>query len=194
MIVSKIRGTHKSIPIGKIRLAYLYESIRYACSIHPLYEEKWSSIQTSNISLCLDFVIQNASITSSPSCKELGFYIKTLMAILNHPSHRTLLSDNLGVFCDIFSGFQSNPNLATVSKCSVYKIPFGFPHCIRTKNTTYYLLFNFVPLIQSQKFVHDLSEANNYGKSYIIFVDSLFIVFHMTVQLFDIYMIGMFLS
>ena len=165
MIISKVRGSHKSIPIGKIRLAYLYEALRHACSIHPLFDDKWTSLHTSNISLCLDFIIQNVSITSSPSCKELGFYIKTLMAVLNHPTHRTLLSDNLNAFCDIFSGFQSNPNLATVSKCAVYKIPFGFPHCVRSKSTTYYLLFNFVPLIQSQKFVHDLTETNKFGKS-----------------------------
>ena len=165
MIISKIRGTHRHIPIGKIRLAYLYETLRYTCSIHPLFEEDWTTLYTSDLPVCLNFVIQNVNISFSPSCLELGYFIKALMAILNHPSHTLVLKNNQSTFMEILSGFQSNPNVATVSKCSIYKIPFCSPRFVKSKYTTYYLLFNFVPLLQSQRFFNNiLDNCDNYGK------------------------------
>ena len=170
MIISKIRGTHRSIPIGKIKLTYLYETIRYLCSIHPLFEESWTKTSTSNPQLCLEVLEQFVLLAASPSCKELGHFLQTLMAVLNHNSYLELLTSHTQLFMKIHEGLQSNPNIATVSKCTIFKVPLNSPFTIKHRWTTYYLLFNFVPVIQSQKFFHNLMEHNNeYSKSMVLF-------------------------
>lgn len=167
MIISKIRGSHHAIPIGKIKLSYLYETLRYVCSIHPLFDDSWKSLQTSRPDICLKFILEHTDITYSAVCTELGFFIKTTMALLNHQSHRSILADNFKAFDQILQGLQSNPNVATISKCVIYKIPFDTPFMVKSKFTTYYLLFNFWPVIQSQKLFQELSDAStDFGKKY----------------------------
>ena len=166
MIISKVRGTHRTIPIGKIQATYLYETLRYIISIHPLFDESWRNISTSDPDVCLNILRQFKSLASSPTCEELGYYLKTIMAVLNHSSRTIIFSYNLELFFKIFNGLQNNPNIATLSKCSIYKIPFGSKLTVRSKWTTYYLLINFVPILQSQKLFQNLVDHNDdYSKS-----------------------------
>ena len=164
MIISKVRGTHQFVPIGKIKVTYLYETLRYTCMIHPNFEDHWSTVGTTDIKACLDFIKFSIDIIYSATCSETAYFIKTLMAVLNHKTHLAIISKNYSLFGTILNGLQSNPNLAVISKCSVYKMPFGSPLIVKSHLTTYYLIFNFAPIIQSHKFLQEITEnTDDYG-------------------------------
>ena len=171
MIVSKIRGTHRSIPIGKIKIVYLYETLRYTCSLHAHFEHGWNSISTSNVESCMEFLYFSSDLAQSATSVESGYFIKTLMAILNHKSRLQILSKNFALFTNILTDMQINPNLALVSKCSIYKIPMGTSNIIKTHTTSYYLVFNFAPIVQAQKFFRDLTiDTSEYGRIFSIII------------------------
>ena len=153
MALRKIRGHQFTMPVGKIKLECLHEVLLFTIGNHSLSKVEWSSIKTNDVQTCIDFLKSSLDITLGPICQGLEMFLETTIAIINRNDYRKILSLNFQLFLDILSNLQLNENNASVSKCTVFKLPHDSPFILRTSFTTYYLIIEISrPFNSPEKF------------------------------------------
>ena len=178
MALRKVRGHHFVTPLGKIKIECLHEVLLYTIGNHVMAASEWKTIQTNNTNNCISFLTSCIEITLGPICKELGFYLETTMAILNRNDYRKVLSWHFDLFLEILSNLQLNENNATVSKCTIFKLPYNSPFVVSTSHTTYYIIIEISKPFESPKEFTNFLQSDLKGSK----LKHFFIIFNSTIK------------
>ena len=175
MVIRKVRGSQSNTPNYKIRLTCLHEVLLFTILNHLLAESDWSTVNTNDVSICVEYLKENIEITLGPSCEELGMFLKTCISVLNNHSHMTLIYNNSKLFNDILSNLQLNRNNATFSKCSIFKLPFSSHFILPARQTTYFLVIEITrpfdsPSELSDFMSHNLKDGKSFSKTQFVCV------------------------
>ena len=158
MILRKIKGPQFFTPIGKIKLEWLHEQLIFTILNHALAKDFWSEIGTTNVQVCLEFLMEHLQITTSPLCTELQYYLETCIAVINLKSYKKIMSKHFKLFEQILHNLQLNDNNAIISKCTIYKLPYNTPFVLPHKITTYYIFIEIIKFTNDHKSINKFLE------------------------------------
>lgn len=157
MIIRKIRGKYSHMPSESIQIHCIHELIIQTLQKYVTYNPDWSTLQTNNPSLTLDFIKNNIDLLANPYSTAQEMLIKATFAVVNHPQYYDILKTNIAIFRDVIENLHTNLNYNTLLDCTVFKVPKSVIRPKLNDQTTYYLI------IQTKSIISDIKTIKNFS-------------------------------
>ena len=157
MIVRKIRGKYAQMPTEDIQVHCVHELAIQTLKKFVTYDCSWSSLQTNNPKMTLDFIKSSLDLLANPYSVAQEMVIKAIFSVINHPHYHTILKSELESFKNIIENLHTNLNYNTLLDCTVFKVPTSLIKPKPNEITTYYLI------IQTKAIISDVETIRNFS-------------------------------